>query len=182
MHQLDVAKATFTPHQPPFLGLKHQANPRQLVFHPNGKWAYVANESSPGCTMLRYDPRRGVFEEVTVARTVPDRYTERASPAEIVMHPTGRFLFVSNRRHDSIAVMKIDQTNGAHALVQAFQPGGAGPRSFNIDPAGAHLIAMMQRSNTIIPLRIDAGTGQLSPGADTLALPAPVCAKFVELR
>ena len=181
VHRLDVAKATFTPHQPPFLGLKHQANPRQLVFHPNGRWAYVANESTPGCTMLRYDARRGVFEEGLVARTVPESYTGRASTAEVVMHPTGRFVFVSNRRHDSIAVMKIDQTNGAHTLVQAFQPGGSGPRSFNIDPAGAYLMAMMERSNTIIPLRIDAGTGQLTPGGDKLTLPVPVCAKFVEL-
>jgi len=181
VHRVDTAKATFTPHQPPFLGLKHQANPRQLVFHPNGKWAYVANESSPGCTMLRYDAQRGVFEEGPVTRTLPESYTERASPAEVQMHPSGRFVFVSNRGHNSIAVMAIDPANGVHTLVEAFQPGGSGPRSFGVDPTGRFLMALMQRSNLIIPLRIDPQTGELTHYGDKFELPAPVSVKFVEV-
>jgi len=80
IHRIDPAKGTFTAHDPPFLGLKHQANPRQFRFHPNGKWAYIANESGPGCTMLRYDARRGVFEEGPTGRTVPE-ILERARHA-----------------------------------------------------------------------------------------------------
>jgi 6-phosphogluconolactonase len=181
VHRLDVAKATFTPHDPPYLGLKHQANPRQLAFHPNGKWAYIANESGPGCTMLRYDPRRGVFEEGPTARTVPESHTGRVTPAEIAMHPTGRFVYVSNRGHDSIAVMKIDSSNGSLALVEAFQPGGNGPRSFNIDPTGGFLLALMQRSSFMVPLKIDVETGRLTPAGDKLTVPVPVCAKFLEV-
>ena len=181
VHRVDVAKAAFTPHDPPFLGLKHQANPRQLRFHPNGKWAYIANESGPGCTMLRYDGRRGVFEEGPTARTVPESYQQRMTTAETEVHPGGRFVYVSNRGHNSIAVMKIEEANGALSLVEAFPLGGNGPRSFNIDPTGGYLIALLQRSNFIVPLRIDSETGKLSRAGDNIALPAPVCAKFLEL-
>jgi 6-phosphogluconolactonase len=181
VHRLDIRKATFTAHEPPFLGLKHQANPRQLAFHPNGRWAYIANESSPGCTMLRYNQSGGVFEEGPVTRTVRETYTERVSPAEIGIHPTGRFVFVSNRGHNSIAVMKINAGDGTHTLVDTFQPGGNGPRSFGIDPTGSFLIALMQRSNLIIPMRIDPENGKLTPWGDKLDLPAPVCARFVEV-
>jgi len=181
VHRLDMGKATFTPHQPPYLGLQHQANPRQLVFHPNGRWAYVTNESSPGCTMLRYDVAKGAFEEGATVRTVPESVTTRVSPAEIVMHPSGHFVFLSNRNHDSIAVMRIDPANGGLTLVEAFQPGGSGARSFNVDPTGKFLIALMQRTKEIIPLRIDLESGKLSPAGPKLTLPAPVCAKFIEL-
>ena len=181
VYRLDVRNASITPHKPAFLGLKHPANPRQLVFHPNGRFAYVANEGGPGCTMLRFDKDHGTFEEGRVTRTVPEAYTERVSPAEIAIHPAGRMLFVSNRGHDSIATLKIDPVDGSTTFVDAFQPGGSGPRSFALDPTGQFLIALMQRSNAVIPLRVDQSTGKLSHAGDKLDLPAPVCAKFLEI-
>ena len=181
VHRVDVAKATFTPHNPPLLGLKHQANPRQFRFHPNGKWAYIANESGPGCTMLRYDGQRGVFEEGPTARTVPESYQERMTCAEVEVHPNGRFVYVSNRGHNSIAVMRIDPASGAPSRVETFALGGDRPRSFNIDPTGGFLLALLQRSNYIVPLRIDPETGKLSRAGDNLAMPTPVCAKFLEV-
>ena len=180
VHRLDVDHATFAPHEPPFLGLKTPANPRHLVFHPNGKWAYIANEASAGCTMLRYDPKRGVFEEGSVTRTLPPDSTARSTPAEAVVHPNGKFVYISNRGHDSIAVLRIDPADGSLTLVEAFVPGGNGPRSFNIDPTGTWLFSLMQRSNTITRLRIDKTTGKLSPTGETLPLASPVCAMFVE--
>jgi len=180
VHRLDSARATFVPHQPPFLGLKNPANPRHLVFHPNARWAYVANEAGPGCTMLRYDSKSGVFEEGAVTRTVPKEATGRVSPAEAVLHPSGKFVFVSNRGHDSIAVLRIDPSDGSLELMEAFQPGGNGPRSFNVDPTGKWVFALMQRSNIIVPLRFD-GAGKLSVAGERITLPVPVCAKFVAL-
>jgi len=162
IHRIDAAKGTFTAHDPPFLGLKHQANPRQFRFHPNGKWAYIANESGPGCTMLRYDAQRGAFEEGPTGRTVPESYRERMTCAEVEAHPSGAFVYVSNRGHNSIAAMSIDQSTGAPSLIEAFPLGGNNPRSFNIDPTGGYLFAMLQRSNAIVPLRIDPQTGRLS--------------------
>ena len=145
IHRIDAAKGTFTAHDPPFLGLKHQANPRQFRFHPNGKWAYISNESGPGCTMLRYDAQRGAFEEGPTARTVPESYRERMTCAEVEVHPSGEFVYVSNRGHNSIAAMRIDQSTGAPSLIEAFPLGGNNPRSFNIDPTGGYLFAHAAR-------------------------------------
>jgi 6-phosphogluconolactonase len=152
-----------------------------LAWHPNGRFAYIVSEAGPGATMLHYDRAQGVFKEGSVTRTVPDDYTQRVSPAEIAIHPKGRLLFVSNRGHDSIATLKIDPATGSHTRVDVFQPGGSGPRSFGLDPTGAYLIALMQRSNSIIPLRVDQQTGKLSPAGEKLELPAPVCARFLEV-
>jgi 6-phosphogluconolactonase len=181
VHRLQAATATIQPHRPTALRLENPASPRHLVFHPNGRWAYVANESGPGCTMLTYDRRRGTFREGAVTRTVPTAYPGRATPAEAVMHPSGNFVLISNRGHESIAVLRIHPTDGSLTLVEAFEPGGVGARSFNIDPTGQWLFALMQRSNQIFPLRFDPSTGKLSRQSEAISLPAPVCAKFVEL-
>jgi 6-phosphogluconolactonase len=180
VYRLNPSKATFMPHDPPFLGLEKPTNPRHLALHPNGKWAYVSNEINPGgCTMLKLDAARGVLEECPVTASVPADYKGRGSPAECVVHPSGRFVYESNRGHDSIAVFQVDPGNGGLTLVQSFLPGGQTPRSFAVDPAGKFLIALMQRSGTIIPLRIDQQTGKLTPAGDTLKLPVPVCATFL---
>ena len=182
VYRLDPSKATFTPHDPPYLGLKKPSNPRHLALHPNTKWAYVANEISPGgCTMLRFDALRGVLEEGPVAGSVPADYKGRVSPAECAVHPSGRFVYESNRGHNSIAVFRVDPQDGTLTLAQSFLPGGETPRSFAIDPSGAFLIAMMQRSGTIIPLRINAQNGELAIAGDPLQLSRPVCAVFLPI-
>jgi 6-phosphogluconolactonase len=180
VYRLDPAKAAFTPHDPPFLGLQKPTNPRHLALHRNAKWAYVANEINPGgCTMLRFDAARGVLEEGPVAASVPADYKGRTSPAECVVHPSGRFVYESNRGPNSITVFRVDQGDGGLTLVESFLPGGETPRSFAIDPTGAFLIAMMQRNGTIIPLRIDLETGKLAAAGAVLKLPVPVCAQFL---
>jgi 6-phosphogluconolactonase len=89
VYRLDPSKAAFTPHNPPYLGLKKPTNPRHLALHPNTKWAYVSNEISPGgCTLLRFDALRGALEEGPVAASVPADYKGRASPAECAVHPS----------------------------------------------------------------------------------------------
>jgi 6-phosphogluconolactonase len=183
VYRLDAEKATLVAHDPPFLGLQKATNPRHLSLHPNGRWAYVSNEINPGgCTMLRYDKTRSVLEEGPVAASVPRDYTGRVSPAECIVHPSGRFVYESNRGHNSIAVFGVNPDDGSLAMIETFLPGGDGPRSFTIDPSGRFLIVMMQRSNSIVPLRIDPQSGKLSSNGDTLALPTPVCALFAGLR
>ena len=183
VYRLDAEKAKLVAHDPPFLGLQKPTNPRHLSLHPNGRWAYVSNEINPGgCTMLRYDKMRGVLEEGPVAASVPPDYTGRVSPAECIVHPSGRFVYESNRGHNSIAVFGVNPDDGSLAMIETFLPGGEGPRSFTIDPSGRFLIVMMQRSNSIVRLRIDPQSGKLSSNGDTLALPTPVCALFAGLR
>lgn len=180
VYRLAPSKASFTPHDPPFLGLKKPTNPRHLALHPNGKWAYVSNELNPGgCTMLRFDAARGTLEEGPVAASIPADFHGRVSPAECVVHPSGKFVYESNRGHNSIATFQVNDADGTLTLVDTFIPGGETPRSFAIDPTGTLLIAMMQRSGTIIPLRIDLETGKLSKTGGNLNLPFPVCAVFI---
>jgi 6-phosphogluconolactonase len=180
VYRLDPPKGAFTPHDPPFLGLEKPTNPRHLALHPNGKWAYVSNEINPGgCTLLRFDATRGTLTEGPVAASVPADYKGRTSPAECVVHPSGRFVYESNRGHNSIAVFRVDPGDGALTLVQSFLPGGETPRSFAIDPTGSFLIVMMQRSGTMTPLRINPESGKLAAAGDPLSLPRPVCAVFV---
>ena len=124
---------------------------------------------------------RAVFEEGPTVKTVPDSVQGRGTCAEVEVHPTGRFVYVSNRGDNSIAVMRIDQSSGAPSLVEVFPLGGTGPRSFNIDPTGGHLVAMLQRSHSIVPLRIDTESGKLMRAGDNIQLSAPVCVKFVEV-
>lgn len=180
VYRLDAAKAGFTPHDPPFLGLQKPTNPRHLALHPNTKWGYVANETAPGgCTMVKFDAKAGTLEEGPVVKSVPDDYKGRGSQAECMIHPSGKFVYVSNRGHNSIAVFQINQTDGTLAMVQCFVPGGNTPRSFGIDPSGNFLLAMMQASGKIFPLRIDQETGKLTPAGDPLNLSRPVCAVFL---
>jgi 6-phosphogluconolactonase len=129
--------------------------------------------------MLQFDTARGVLTEGPVAASVPADYQGRNAPAECVVHPSGKFVYESNRGHNSIAVFRVDPESGTLTLVEAFLPGGETPRSFAIDPSGTFLIAMMQRTGTIVPLRIDAETGRLSHNGDVLKLPVPVCAEFL---
>jgi 6-phosphogluconolactonase len=181
VYRLDVANATFTPHDPPFLGLQKPTNPRHLALHPNVKWAYVSNEIAPGgCTMLRFDAARGVLEEGPVAASVPADFKGRGSPAECVIHPSGNFVYVSNRGHNSIAVFRIDQTDGTLTRVEVFVPGGETPRSFANDPSGAWLLSMMQRTGEVATLRIDQETGKLTDIGEKLTMATPVCASFLE--
>src|SRR5260370_38493925 len=126
------------------LGLKRQANPRQFRFHPNGKWAYIANESGPGCNMLRYDGRRGALEEGPTGRTVPESYRERMTCAEVEASPSGAFVYVSNRGHNSIAAMRIVQSTGAPSLIEAFTLGGTKQGRFNLDRPCGVLVAILQ--------------------------------------
>ena len=174
VYRLDPAKAMFTPHDPPFLGLQKPTNPRHLALHPNARWAYVSNEINPGgCTMLKFNAAHGTLEEGPVAASVPADYKGRVSPAECAFHPSGRFVYESNRGHNSIAVFRVDPVLGTLTLVEAFIPGGETPRSFAIDPNGTFLIAMMQRSGSIIPLQIDGNTGKLTAAGNRLNLPLP---------
>jgi len=183
VYRLDPSTATFMPHDPPSLGLQKPTNPRHLALHPNGKWAYVSNEITPGgCTMLRFDSSRGTLEEGPVAASVPASFQGRVSPAECLVHPSGRFVYESNRGHNSIAIFRVAAGDGTLTLLETFIPGGETPRSFAIDPTGTFLIAMMQRSGTIIPLRIDPESGLLAKNGSSLNLPFPVCAAFVPAR
>ena len=155
------------------------SGPRHLAFHPNGQQAYVINELSNTVTAFDYDADAGTLTTIQTISTLPDGYTEVSHTADIHVHPNGRFLYGSNRGHDSIAVYAIDQDNGQLTLVEIVPTGGASPRNFGLDPTGTYLIAGNHSTDDIFTFRVDPDTGKLTPTGHKAEVVSPVCHKFI---
>lgn len=179
VYRLDSAKGILTPNDPPSTSTKPGAGPRHFAFHPNGKFGFVINELDSTTTSYRYDDSRGTLTEVQTLSTLPEGFTGASFPAEVAVHPSGKFLYGSNRGHDSIAVFAIDSSSGklqplGHTLTQ-----GKNPRNFGITPSGDFLIAANQDTDNVVVFRIDTRTGRLTPTGQELSIPTPVCVRFL---
>jgi 6-phosphogluconolactonase len=152
--------------------------PRHLTFHPNGRFAYVISELQSTVISFRIGARRGTLEELQTVSTLPAGFTGENSGAEIQAAPSGRFVYASNRGHDSIAIFAVDEATGTLSLVGHEPTQGVGPRNFAIDPSGMFLLVANQDSDTIVTFRIDQETGQLRQAGDVADAPTPVCIQF----
>jgi 6-phosphogluconolactonase len=179
VYRFDATKGTLAPNDPPFAKLNPGAGPRHFAFHPGGKFGYVINEMQSTVTALSYDAGRGTFKELQTLSTLPKDFTGNNSTAEVQVHPTGKFLYGSNRGHDSIAVFAIDRDNGTLTAIEQVSTQGKTPRNFRIDPTGSYMFAANQNTNNIVIFRIDPQTGRLTPTGKVLDVPVPVCVKFV---
>ena len=178
IHALDVNQATLQPHR--FATLTPGAGPRHLAFHPQKNFAYCINELNLTVTAFAFDPQAGTLLSLDSVPTLPAEVVDRRgiSTAEIVIHPSGKFLYGSNRGHNSVAIYTIDAGSGRLSL-QGVEPiRGTTPRHFAIDPSGRYLLAAGQNSGTVSVFAIDQGTGRLSFAGHTLAVTAPVCILF----
>jgi 6-phosphogluconolactonase len=179
IYQLDPDLGKLAPNDPPFASLHAGAAPRHLAFHPSGQYAYVNGEADMTITAFRYDEQNGALDELEVLSTLPAGASrEKCSTAEIAVEPGGRFVYVSNRGHDSIAIFGIDQASGRLTAAGHTPTQGRTPRNFAIDPTGTFLYAANQESDTIVHFRIDHQTGQLLPTGDVTPVGAPVCILF----
>lgn len=152
------------------------SGPRHFAFHPSGKTAYVINEMKSTVTVFDYNA--GVLKEKQTVSALPEGYSGNSSTAEVLVHPSGRFLYGSNRGHNSIAMFAIE-AGGKLRFMGTEPTRGDTPRNFGIDPTGAWLIAANQNSNSIVVFRIDAKTGKLTAVGDPIAVGSPVCVKFL---
>ncbi|MBI3465189.1 MAG: lactonase family protein, partial [Planctomycetes bacterium] len=155
VYRLDAAKGTLEPNAPPSASVAPGAGPRHFAFHTNGRYAYVINEMHCTVTAFSYDAERGVLKEIQTLTTLPHEVREGYSTAEVQVHPSGKFLYGSNRGHDSIAIFSIDPSSGKLTAVGHQPTGGKTPRNFAIDPTGQFLLAENQGSDTIVVFRID---------------------------
>jgi 6-phosphogluconolactonase len=155
------------------------SGPRHFAFHPDGKHGYVINETKSSVTAFDYDREKGVLTEIQTISTLPEGYSGRNSTAEVQVHPSGKFLYGSNRGHDSIAAFAIEPGTGRLKSLGQTPTGGKTPRNFGIDPTGQYLLAANQNSNTIVVFRIDNQSGSLMPTGQVVPVPVPVCVKFV---
>lgn len=182
VYKFDSTKGTLTPNSPPFAKLDPGVGPRHFALAPNGKFAYVINEMGRSVTAFSADLHAGIFKPIGSVSTLPSGFSGRNDDAEIEVHPSGKFLYASNRGEDSIAVYAIDPVKGTLKQVADTPTGGKEPRSFAIDPTGTLLFAANENSDNIVIFRIDAKTGQLTPTAEKLDVPSPVSVTFLAVR
>lgn len=178
VHALDRTRATLGPHSA--VKLKAGAGPRHLALHPDGRRAWCVNELDLTVTGFAYDPDAGSLAIVETLPTLPADVVDRRgfSTAEIAVHPTGKFLYASNRGHHSIAMYAIDPATGRLSFLGVEPIRGKTPRSFAIDPAGRFLLAAGQDSNTVTVFAIDPATGRLAFTGTSIEVPSPVCVTF----
>ncbi len=181
VYKLDAAAAKIAPNDPPFTAVKPGSGPRHFTFHPKGKYAYVINEIACTVTAFQYDAARGALTEIETVSTLPAgmAVAKGYSTAEVRAHPSGKFLYGSNRGHNTIAVFQIDGKSGKLKLVDNTDTQGKIPRNFNLDPTGKWLFAANQDSDSVVMFAIDPSTGKLSPTGKTLNVGTPVCIRFV---
>jgi len=181
IYKLDATAGMIAPNDPPFVKLPDATGPRHFSFHPSGKWAYTNLEMSLQVAALSHDAETGALEVLEIESTVPEG-TERKgnSTAECLVHPTGRWVYVSNRGHNSIAAFAIDQETGKLDFIERESTQGEIPRNFGIDPSGKFLIAGNQRSNNVVVLKINQDTGSLDPTGHEIKVPAAVCVRFLK--
>ena len=159
------------------------SGPCHFAFHPNGRNAYVINEMALTVTALLYNPEAGTFQELQSITTLPagEKHDPGYSTAEVQVHPSGKFVYGSNRGHDSIAIFRVDPESGKLTAAGHQKSGIKVPRNFAIDPTGAFLLVGNQASNSIVTFRIDPANGALTPAGDKVDVPSPVCLKFVPI-
>jgi len=179
VYRFDAAKGSLAANNPPFAKVNPGAGPRHFDFHPRAKFAYAICEMGSTITAFAYDAAAGALKELQTISTLPKDYSGSNDDADIHVHPSGKFLYGSNRGHDSIAVFAIDPDKGTLTLVEHVSTQGKTPRNFGIDPSGTFLFAANQDSDNIVVFRIDSKSGRLTPTGQTIEVPSPVCVKFV---
>ncbi len=181
VYRYDAARGTLAANDPPFGAVEPGSGPRQFAFHPGGRFAYAINELKNTVTAFKYDADKGALEALQAISTLPEGFQGTSWCAEVQVHPNGKFLYGSNRGHNSLAVFSIDPDTGKLERVEIQSRGIKTPRHFTLDPAGAWLIAANQDSDSLIVFKIDPATGRLLPTEHQVKAPAPVCVKMMPM-
>lgn len=173
-YRLDARGAKLAPNQQPFVRTPPGAGPRHLTFHPNGKHAYVINEMANSVTRFDYEPRTGALIERQTISTLPTGFTGTSYCADLKITPNGRFLYGTNRGHDSIAAYRIGD-DGQLTLIAIAPSLGKGPQNLAITPGGELLLCANMPGNNVAVFRIDATSGGLTSAGTPLDLKSPSC-------
>ena len=181
VYRFDPATARLTANDPPSVSVAPGSGPRHFAFHPSGKFGYVINEMSCTVTAFDYDASAGRLRPIETISTLPQGEPLKGNykAAELLVHPSGKFIYASNRGHNSITLLAVDGARGTLSWVDNTSTRGKTPYGFGIDPTGNYLLAGNQNSDSVVTFRIDHETGRLSAVGEPLAIGSPVCFQFV---
>jgi 6-phosphogluconolactonase len=180
IYKLDPNTGSLTPNNPPYAQVKPGSGPRHFAFYPNGKFGYVLTEMATTVTAFSWDARKGALTAIQTVPTLPKDYSGPTEAAEIAVHPSGKFLYASNRAGiDTITIFSIDPAKGTLKETGRVSTKGRTPRNFAMDPTGAFLLAANQDSGNVVVFRIDPTNGGLTPTGDEEKVPAPVSIVFL---
>ena len=179
IYRFNPVSRKLEPGRQPSATLHPGAGPRHLTFHPNGKYLYVINELDSSLTTFKYDAAQGTLTAFETVSTLPRDFTGTSYCADVHVSKSGRFLYGSNRGHNSIVVFAIDPRTARLSLVEHVSTEGNWPRNFVIDPTGRFLLVANQRSDNVVVFRVDAQTGRLTPTGTSAQIPVPVCLQFL---
>ncbi|HEV2945856.1 MAG TPA: lactonase family protein [Gemmataceae bacterium] len=181
IYKYDAGKGTLTPNSPPATDIEPGSGPRHFAFHPDGHHAYAINELTSTVTAMDYDADKGTLKPMQTVSTLPQGFAGDTTCAEVQVHPSGKFLYGSNRGHNSIAIFTVDEKTGRLAPAGHQTQDIKIPRNFVIDPTGNFCLVANQDGNSIVVFRVDPKTGQLTPTGQKVEVPMPVCIKVMQI-
>jgi 6-phosphogluconolactonase len=173
---------SLTPNTPAFVSIAPGSGPRHVKFHPNGRWVYLINEIASTVVAFNWDAANGTLAEFQTISTLPAGFTGTSACAELEVHPNGKFLYGSNRGHDSLAVFAIDAVTGRLTPVEHVPSGGKTPRNFAFDPTAHWIICTNHGSDNAVVFRVNENTGRLTRTGDPVSVPGPFCERFLPVR
>jgi 6-phosphogluconolactonase len=179
IYKFDATKGTLSPNDPAFVKLAGGTGPRHLTFAPSKKNVYTVDELNSTVTVFSFTADKAALTALQTISTVPDGTTGRNDTAEIAVHPSGKFLYASNRGHDTIALFKIDASSGKLTAAGEFSIEGKEPRDFVIDPSGRFLFSADQLSDKVVIFKINLATGELTLTGQSVEVPSPVDIAFI---
>jgi 6-phosphogluconolactonase len=178
VYRLDTARGKLVPENPADVVARSGAAPRHVDVHPTRPYAYVINELDSTITAYDFDPDKGALKPIQIVTTLPSSYTGNNSGAEIAVAPSGRFLYGSNRGHDSIALFAVEPSTGLLTSIGWEPTQGRTPRFFGLDPSGAYLYAANQNSDTVVIFRVNQATGKLTATGEVIKVASPSTIAF----
>jgi 6-phosphogluconolactonase len=182
VYRFDAEHGTLAPNNPPFAKVNAGAGPRHFAFHPSGRFGYVIDELQSTVTVFSYEASSGALHTLQTVSTLPKDFEGESTAAEVQVHPSGKFLYGSNRGYDSIAMFTINNRKGTLTPNGYALTLGKTPRNFAVDPTGSYLFAANQDSDSVVQFRVDPNTGRLTPTGPVLEVPSPVCVTFVPIE
>ncbi len=179
VYRFDPDKGTLEKNEPPSVKIEPKSGPRHFAFHPSGRYAYVINELANTVTAMNYDAEKGELKPIQMISTLPEGFDKQSWTAEVQVHPSGKFLYGSNRGHNSIAIFTIDEKTGKLTAAGHQAENIKIPRNFGIDPTGKFVLVANQDGDSILVFRVDNQTGALQATGEKVEVGKPVCVKFL---